>query len=71
MVWNSFKSTLKAPSNRNEAENILRKVARNSGPELTRGLKFGNLTVALILGTSVPNGSKMAITAEMIVIAQK
>ena len=30
-----------------------------------------NLTVALILGTSVPKGSKMTITAEMNVIAQK
>ena len=29
------------------------------------------LTVALILGTSVPKGSKLAITAEMNVIAQK
>ena len=29
------------------------------------------LTVALILGTSVPKGSKMTITAEMNVIAQK
>ena len=28
------------------------------------------LTVALILGTSVPKGSKMAITAEINVIAQ-
>jgi len=30
-----------------------------------------SLTVALILGTTVPEGSKMAITAEMNVIAHK
>ena len=32
---------------------------------------YNNLTVALILGTSVPKRFKMAITAEMNVIAQK
>ena len=34
-------------------------------------VKLFSLTVALILGTSVPKVSKMAITAEMNVIAQK